>query len=256
MWLTIMWAYDIACRSLYNEMETLARSHMLHMVFEEVRELHVSSRTTMLENSETACRYLNLHKQGNDFGRQVSTQIVPARTTPPYEAFGNDHHETTERSVPSHDLHPMVSVQVTNRIGILFTCAYESHAILITCLRNRVALVRSAISLGDIHNLPTLWVLALFGNFYNFCSDVQTCPHLGGGGGMCILFEICEKRPFQKCMGWGGIGNHIFEYRGRTFRCFRVFGPQATPLSVRDTNSQVFPWVLRHIVELEQSERR
>ena len=21
---------------------------------------------------------------------------------------------------------------------------------------------------------------------------------------MCILFEICEKRPFQKCMGWGG----------------------------------------------------
>ena len=29
---------------------------------------------------------------------------------------------------------------------------------------------------------------------------------LGGGGrGMCILFEICEKRPFQKCMGWGGV---------------------------------------------------
>ena len=25
---------------------------------------------------------------------------------------------------------------------------------------------------------------------------------------------------------------------------------------VQDTNSQVFPWVLRHIVELEQSERR
>ena len=25
---------------------------------------------------------------------------------------------------------------------------------------------------------------------------------------------------------------------------------------VRDTSSQVFPWVLRHIVELEQSERR
>ena len=25
---------------------------------------------------------------------------------------------------------------------------------------------------------------------------------------------------------------------------------------VRDTNSQVFPWVLRHIVELEESERR
>ena len=21
---------------------------------------------------------------------------------------------------------------------------------------------------------------------------------------MCMLFEICEKKPFQKCMGWGG----------------------------------------------------
>ena len=46
-----------------------------------------------------------------------------------------------------------------------------------------------------------------------------------------MLFEICEKRPFQKCMGWGGIGDHIFEYRGRTFRRFRVFGPQAAPLT-------------------------
>ena len=74
---------------------------------------------------------------------------------------------------------------------------------------------------------------------------------------MCMLFEICEKTPFQKCMGWGGIGDHIFEYQGRTFQRFRVFGPQGAPLTraVRDTNSQVFPWVLRHIVELEQSER-
>ena len=37
------------------------------------------------------------------------------------------------------------------------------------------------ISLGDIHNLPTFWVLALFGTFYNFCFCVQTCRHLGGG---------------------------------------------------------------------------
>ena len=28
-----------------------------------------------------------------------------------------------------------------------------------------------------------------------------------------ILFEICEKRPFQKCMGWGGGRGHIFEHR-------------------------------------------
>ena len=77
-----------------------------------------------------------------------------------------------------------------------------------------------------------------------------------GAGGICILFETCVKRPFQKCMGWGGIGAHIFEYRDRTFRRFRVFRPQAAPLTRADTNSQVFPWVLRHIVELEQSERR
>ena len=47
---------------------------------------------------------------------------------------------------------------------------------------NSMYLCMISISLGDIHNLPTLWVLALFGNFYNFCSDVQTCRHLGGGG--------------------------------------------------------------------------
>ena len=40
--------------------------------------------------------------------------------------------------------------------------------------------------------------------FYNFCSDVQTCQHVCVGGGVCILFEICEKRPFQKCMSWVG----------------------------------------------------
>ena len=51
------------------------------------------------------------------------------------------------------------------------------------------------------------------------------------GGGLCMLFEICEKTPFQKCMGWGGIGDHIFEYRGRSFWRFRVFGPQAAPLT-------------------------
>ena len=32
----------------------------------------------------------------------------------------------------------------------------------------------------------------------------QSIRPFGGGGGMCILVEICEKRPFQKCMGWGG----------------------------------------------------
>ena len=45
------------------------------------------------------------------------------------------------------------------------------------------------ISLGDIHNVPTLWVLALFGIFAKFCFRAQTCHHIGGGGGgMCIFF--------------------------------------------------------------------
>ena len=71
-----------------------------------------------------------------------------------------------------------------------------------------IAVIRdAAISLGDIQNLPTLWVLALFGSFCNFCFHVQTCRHLGGG--MCILFEICKKTPFQKCMGLGGRGCHF-----------------------------------------------
>ena len=66
-------------------------------------------------------------------------------------------------------------------------------------------------SVGDIHHMPTFWVLALFGNFYKFCFHVQTCRHLGGGGGMCIRFEICKKTPFQKCMSWGtgGGGCHF-----------------------------------------------
>ena len=54
------------------------------------------------------------------------------------------------------------------------------------------------ISLGDIRYAPTRWVLALFLGFVNFCSNTPKC-HLFGGGVMCILFEICEKRLFQKC---------------------------------------------------------
>ena len=35
---------------------------------------------------------------------------------------------------------------------------------------------------------------------------------MGGGGGMRVFFDICEKRLLQKCMGWGS-GGHIFEHR-------------------------------------------
>ena len=54
------------------------------------------------------------------------------------------------------------------------------------------------ISLGDIQNVPTRWVLALFPDFLNFRSDLPKLGFRRGGGG--IIFEICEKRLFQKCM--------------------------------------------------------
>ena len=82
------------------------------------------------------------------------------------------------------------------------------------------------ISLG--HSFYANTTLTFFQLFLNFWSNAPKCRHLGGG--MSMLFEICEKTPFQKCMGWGGIGDYIFEYRGRTFWRFRVFGPQAALL--------------------------
>ena len=57
------------------------------------------------------------------------------------------------------------------------------------------------ISLGDIRFLPTRSIFTFFQTFLNFWSNEPKCRHLKGG--MCMLFEICEKTPFQKCMGWG-----------------------------------------------------
>ena len=74
--------------------------------------------------------------------------------------------------------------------------------------------LQNHISLGDIRNLPTRSKFALCQSFLNFLSNAPKCRSMGagGGGGMCILFEICEKRAFQKCMGWGeGVGGDIFE---------------------------------------------
>ena len=52
---------------------------------------------------------------------------------------------------------------------------------------------------GDVRYAPTRRVLALLLGFVEFRSDA---PYFRWGwGGICILFEICEKRPFQKCMG-------------------------------------------------------
>ena len=74
------------------------------------------------------------------------------------------------------------------------------------------------ISLGDIQNVPTRSKFAIFQDFLTFWSNALNFHSVGGG--MCMLFEICEKRPFQKCMGWGG-GGHSFAQRavnGRTHR--------------------------------------
>ena len=56
-----------------------------------------------------------------------------------------------------------------------------------------------AISLGDIHNMPTRSKFVYFQGFLHFSARAPKFRFVGGG--MCILFEICEKRPFQKCMG-------------------------------------------------------
>ena len=58
------------------------------------------------------------------------------------------------------------------------------------------------ISLWDIRFMPTRSVFTFFQTFLNFWRNAPKCRHLGGG--MCMLFEICGKTPFQKCMGWGG----------------------------------------------------
>ena len=53
-----------------------------------------------------------------------------------------------------------------------------------------------------IQFLPTRSKFTFFQVFFNFWSNAPKCRYLGGG--MCMLFEIYEKRPFQKCMGWEG----------------------------------------------------
>ena len=52
---------------------------------------------------------------------------------------------------------------------------------------------------------------------------------------MCILFEICEKRPFQKRRGRGGVGDHIFEHRAvdGTLHKTEHFDRRGSPCVVR-----------------------
>ena len=68
--------------------------------------------------------------------------------------------------------------------------------------------------------MPTQSKFMFFEGFLIFCPKHQKFIPLGGGG-MCILFEICEKRPFRNLwVTGGGVADHIFEYRGQTFRSF------------------------------------
>ena len=70
-----------------------------------------------------------------------------------------------------------------------------------------VCCVAVCVSLGDIWFMPTWWVLTFFLDFLNFWSDApKFCARVCGGWGICIPFEICEKRLFQKCMSKGGGG--------------------------------------------------
>ena len=51
-------------------------------------------------------------------------------------------------------------------------------------------------------------------------------------GGMCILFEICEKRPFQKCMGGGGGSETIFlQNQGPKLDAARIFSDLPTHIT-------------------------
>ena len=63
------------------------------------------------------------------------------------------------------------------------------------------------ISLGDIQNMPALWVLALFGISYKFCFHVQTYRHLGGG--VCVYFLKSVRNAISEMYGFLGGVSHF-----------------------------------------------
>ena len=64
------------------------------------------------------------------------------------------------------------------------------------------------ISLGDIHKLPTSCVLALFGIFYKFCFDMQTCHRIEGGVCVYVLKSV-RKGYFRNVWVGGGVGHRL-----------------------------------------------
>ena len=86
--------------------------------------------------------------------------------------------------------------QIEEATRVLASCMYECS--------QTVQILHSAdyIALGDIRFMPTQSEFATFRGFFKFWSNAPKFRSVGGGGGgMCMIFEICEKRPFQKCMG-------------------------------------------------------
>ena len=74
----------------------------------------------------------------------------------------------------------------------------------VTCDRCVATIDLRLISLGDIRYVPTPSKLAIFHGFLTFWSNAPKIRSVGGGGGMCMLFEICEKKAVSEMYGLGG----------------------------------------------------
>ena len=85
--------------------------------------------------------------------------------------------------------------------------------------------------------MPTRWVLVLFVGSLNFGSNAPNFRP--SWGGMCILFEICEKRSFQKCMGGGGSETIFLHNRGAKLDVARIFSN--LPAQLAEVCNPCFP---------------
>ena len=69
-----------------------------------------------------------------------------------------------------------------------------------------------SISLGDIQNMPTFWVLALFGKFLQLLLPCANMSSRWGGGGVCVhCLKSARKRHFRTVWVGGGGGVAIFQ---------------------------------------------
>ena len=76
-------------------------------------------------------------------------------------------------------------------------------------------------------------------------------------GGVCVYFlKSVRKGRFRNVWVKGGYVTIFLSTEAELFGISGFSGLRLLRTRVRDTNSWVFPWVLQHIVELEESERR